>query len=130
MVVIKEKHSEVWSLKNVKAYGDKLHAAIRANAATTRYQAQYNGLIPQVCKENQHIALQRRQARKRGEDVTGFSLLREVWPAFVNSNTFTGSRPAYMTNVVGSQPYASPYYHVQTPTTAAFNGESNQYRSA
>jgi len=46
----KKKHGELWSLKNIKAMGDKLHAAIGENAPVQGYKAPYCGFVPQVCR--------------------------------------------------------------------------------
>lgn len=48
----KRKHKELWSAKNVRVLGDKLHAAIKENAPILGYEAPYCGIIPPICKEN------------------------------------------------------------------------------
>jgi len=42
----RKQHKEQWSMKNVKAQGEKLHAAIRANVLIVGYQAPYYGVVP------------------------------------------------------------------------------------
>jgi len=54
----KRKHKELWSLKNVIALGEKLHATIWVNAPVTRYKPPYCGVIPPMCKENQRLAIE------------------------------------------------------------------------
>lgn len=74
----KKKHRELWSLKNIKVLEDKLHAAIRENAPMQSYRALYYRIIPQVCKNNQRLAIERRRAvKKRGEDPRSLSALEE-----------------------------------------------------
>jgi len=74
----KRRHKELWSVKNVKALGDKLHDAIRANAPVLGYKAPYCGFHLQICKDNMRVAIARRQAKKRGEDVNSLPALQEV----------------------------------------------------
>jgi len=62
----KKKYKELWSLKNVKALGDKLHAAICENKPAGGYRAPYSRFPPPICKYNQHLAIERRRAKKRG----------------------------------------------------------------
>jgi len=61
----KKRYKELWSLKNVKALGKKLHAAIKANEGC---QTSYSGIISPICKENQKITLLRRRAKKNGNN--------------------------------------------------------------
>jgi len=79
-------------VKNVKALGDKLHAAIRENAPVVgTHKASYCGITPRVCKENQRIAIERRRRRKAGEDRSDLPSLKEVWPVLANATFFQQS---------------------------------------
>lgn len=106
----KRRHKELWSLKNVKALGDKLHDAIRANAPITGYRAPYCGVIPEVCKQNQRLALERRRRRKKGEDVSMLPPLREVRPPMLNLNNFGATSSAYMSSLTGQSQYVPHFY--------------------
>jgi len=46
VVASKKKHKELWSVKNVRALGNKLHATIRENAPVQGYRAPYCGFMP------------------------------------------------------------------------------------
>jgi len=65
----KKKHNELWSAKNVRTLGEKLHVAIRANAVVSCHIVPYCGVIPQLCKDNQRLAILRRRIKKMGEDT-------------------------------------------------------------
>jgi len=113
----KKKHKELWSLKNVKALGDKLHVAIHQNALVEGYKAPYCGFISQVCKNNQHIAIERRRARKRGENTSHLPPLQKVRPQVLNTD---GVHWHWQL-----QPYVQPFVHPYFISTG-----SMQHRSA
>lgn len=79
LALSKKRHKQMWSLKNVQALGDKLHAAIKENAPITGYKAPYCGFIPDICKRNQRLALERRRAKKKGQSTSHLLAMEEVF---------------------------------------------------
>lgn len=78
LALSKKRHKEYWSLDNVQAMGDRLHAVIRQNAAGNGNVAPYSGAFLAVCKRNQRVALERRRAKKGGLNRSHLPALEEV----------------------------------------------------
>lgn len=115
VVASKKKLKEQWSMKNVKAAGDRLHAAIKANQRVQGYRAPYCSYMPAICKENQRVALVRRRAKKRKEDANHIPPLcevRPVAPTFFYAGPLRSSGNAYLApnfmplGTVGPSPHA------------------------
>lgn len=82
---VKKAFNELWSVKNVKGVGERLHnslKAIRGNMEITKLQGRYE--IHPLFKNNQGIALERKTTKKREGHLrlTGIKSTSEIQPAF------------------------------------------------
>jgi len=102
LATTKRKHKDMWSLKNVHAAGDKLHAAIKANQPVLGYHAPYCGNAPQICRDNQQLALKKKQ-QGEGEKTQATYLLSKkcALPGrhqLPTTSTVSSRLPCYITN--------------------------------
>jgi len=124
----RKKHNEFWRAKNVRALGDKLHAAIRENAPVLEgYKAPYCGIIPQVCKDNQRLAGERRRRRKNREDASSLPALQEVKPMLMSGSSFQHAayyyppmRAGASFQYAGSPSTVTPIGSMTTATTSQY----------
>lgn len=74
----KKAFDQSWSPAAVAAYGQCLHDRIRSGEPLppNSFRAPFLGFPPEVCRENQRLAMERRRAKRRKEDVSNLPPLR------------------------------------------------------